>query len=254
MTGSLLTAALALAVVDPVTLESLRRSAATLFLGTERAGPVETPALTTGAPAAAPAEPPVAASAARALAALRAEIVGESAPARHAPTDVAPADRPGEGGSTLPSTLSESERHESGPGGEPPEDGPRPMPAAADAIGPSGGVVGAPGPVPGAESGLGSESETGEPAGLAGSGDRLPPPDADGPGSWHAFWTPFHSEASAAGFARHLERMTGERYRVIRTGPGAYRVAFWHADDTERSLQLLAIERASGLSLRGGEL
>ena len=54
--------------------------------------------------------------------------------------------------------------------------------------------------------------------------------------------------------ARHLERATGEPYRVVRTGPGAYRVAFWHEGDDERSRRLLAIEQASGLSLRGGTL
>jgi hypothetical protein len=72
--------------------------------------------------------------------------------------------------------------------------------------------------------------------------------------AWHAFWTPFRSEASAAGFARHLEKVTGLEYRVVKAGPGVYRVAFRHAGDDERTRRLLAIERASGLKLRHGTL
>ena len=73
-------------------------------------------------------------------------------------------------------------------------------------------------------------------------------------GGWHAFWTPFHSEASAEGFARHLRRTTDTEYQVIRTAPGEYRVAFWHDGEDQRGEQLSAIEQASGLRLHSGEL
>ncbi|MGI9263444.1 MAG: hypothetical protein ACR2QU_00860 [Gammaproteobacteria bacterium] len=73
-------------------------------------------------------------------------------------------------------------------------------------------------------------------------------------GSWHAFWTPFRSEASANGFAARLGRDTNREYRVIRTGPGEYRVAFFHVDDIDRRARLVEIEQVSGLKLGGGEL
>ncbi len=260
MTGSLLTAALALAVIDPVTLETLRRSAATLFLGPERAAPLEALARTAGATAASPAEVPPA----RVNAESRPEAGGASSlaaliPTRHATAEAASGEAPA-GHETGAPGLAD------GPSG----DGPEASSAEPDADrhgdvergAPDGASEAETGPDPQTrpasrpESGPGSlpADVSGETAGLAVAADRVPPPGEGGPGSWHPFWTPFHSEASAAGFARHLERATGERYRIIRTGPGDYRVAFWHADETERSRQLLAIERASGLSLRGGEL
>lgn len=73
-------------------------------------------------------------------------------------------------------------------------------------------------------------------------------------GVWHAFWTPFRSEASANGFASRLERETGREYKVIRKGPGQYRVAFYHTDDSDRRARLVEIEQVSGLQLSGGEL
>jgi len=78
--------------------------------------------------------------------------------------------------------------------------------------------------------------------------------DGDDTGAWHAFWTPFRSEASANGFAAGLGRNTDREYRVIRTGPGEYRVAFFHTDENDRRTRLVEIEQVSGLVLGGGEL
>jgi hypothetical protein len=77
--------------------------------------------------------------------------------------------------------------------------------------------------------------------------------ESDDIGAWHAFWTPFRSEASANGFAAGLGRSTDREYRVIRTGPGEYRVAFYHTDENDRRARLVEIEQVSGLVLGGGE-
>jgi hypothetical protein len=77
--------------------------------------------------------------------------------------------------------------------------------------------------------------------------------ESDDIGAWHAFWTPFRSEASANGFAARLGRDTDREYRVIRTGPGEYRVAFFHTDENDRRARLVEIEQVSGLVLSGGE-
>ena len=72
-------------------------------------------------------------------------------------------------------------------------------------------------------------------------------------GNWFAFWTPFRSRASADGFARHLVQATGQEIRVLRVGPGEYRVAFFHDGEEDRQRHLASLESASGLEL-GGEL
>jgi len=84
--------------------------------------------------------------------------------------------------------------------------------------------------------------------------DSVPAEETDDAGAWHAFWTPFRSEASANGFATRLGRDTDREYRVLRTGPGEYRVAFHHIDDNDRRARLVEIEQVSGLKLSGGEL
>ena len=43
---------------------------------------------------------------------------------------------------------------------------------------------------------------------------------------WYAFWSPFRSEIAANGFVAELQRTTGLDYRVVRTEPGVYEVAF----------------------------
>jgi hypothetical protein len=83
--------------------------------------------------------------------------------------------------------------------------------------------------------------------------DATSPTESDDIGAWHAFWTPFRSEASANGFAAGLGRSTDREYRVIRTGPGEYRVAFFHIGENDRRARLVEIEQVSGLVLGGGE-
>jgi hypothetical protein len=354
LTGSALTAALALAIVDPVTLESLRRSAATLFLGSDPAAPAVTPTAqpalgddvgktsvppmgdlgavpsrllaalpggsrpTGDAAVAEPAIRPDAAagrwttdsgmadadqSASAGGAADRNPVADRTAAASAAgPADVSarvaglaagPAERSGgdprsgadpaaAGASPAKSSLRDREADkadsadpdygsfDAGPAraadlaarpfdsGSPAvaddntaADGHAPAQPGSDAA-PQTPASEAPAP---AES-VPENSPAGAAADIAGAdlGDLPPPSGAGDAGGWHAFWTPFRSEASASGFASHLERATGESYQVVRTGPGAYRVAFWHEGDDERSRRLLAIEQASGLRLRGGTL
>lgn len=88
----------------------------------------------------------------------------------------------------------------------------------------------------------------------ASAADLVPAEETDDIGAWHAFWTPFRSEASANGFAARLGRDTDREYRVLRTGPGEYRVAFHHINDNDRRARLVEIEQVSGLKLGGGEL
>lgn len=67
---------------------------------------------------------------------------------------------------------------------------------------------------------------------------------------WYAFWQPFHSEVSAAGFLARLQRVTGLDYRIVSPRPGEYQVAFAYRDEAERQAHLAAIEQATGLVLR----
>lgn len=71
---------------------------------------------------------------------------------------------------------------------------------------------------------------------------------------WLGFFTPFRSEASARGFAQHLEAATGRQFRVTRAGPGDYRVEFRLVQAEDRSQRIAEIEAASGLALRAGQL
>lgn len=91
------------------------------------------------------------------------------------------------------------------------------------------------------------------PARVAAEGETPPEDVTPGDGQWFAFWTPFRSRASAQGFATHLGVATGQEIRVLRMGPGEYRVAFFHSGEDERRDQLARLEQASGLKL-GGEL
>lgn len=67
---------------------------------------------------------------------------------------------------------------------------------------------------------------------------------------WQAFWSRFHSELSARGFAERLARRTGTQYRVRPTGRGVYEVVFAYRDDAERDAALDRIESSTGLRLR----
>ena len=67
--------------------------------------------------------------------------------------------------------------------------------------------------------------------------------------NWYPLWEPFHSELSADGFARRLERLTGLDYRVASVGRGRYQVAVAHTDDMDIEVALARIEAATGLRL-----
>lgn len=75
--------------------------------------------------------------------------------------------------------------------------------------------------------------ETGDPAG--GTAQR-----------WQVVWTPFRSELSARGFARHLEEVTGREYRVTPEPPWRYRVEFAYLDEEDRRSALALIALATG--------
>ena len=67
--------------------------------------------------------------------------------------------------------------------------------------------------------------------------------------NWYAFWSPFRSEIAASGFVEQLQRVTGLDYRVVKTKPGVYEVAFAYSDDTDIPLNLSQITAATGLEL-----
>jgi len=71
---------------------------------------------------------------------------------------------------------------------------------------------------------------------------------------WESFFTPFHSEASAQGFARFLQAATGRTFVVRRAGPAEYRIWFSMAEGESRPERLAEIEAATGMMLAGGEL
>ncbi|MGD8976993.1 MAG: hypothetical protein PVG91_05255 [Gammaproteobacteria bacterium] len=140
-----------------------------------------------------------------------------------------------------------------------------------DAAGMAGPKPSGPMAAPGADGEPGPSERTGD-AGTRGSsggpetaGERPAPPaleddpapdpgqELEADGNWFAFWTPFRSRASADGFAQHLIRATGQDIRVLRIGPGEYRVAFFHNGEEDRQRHLASLESASGLEL-GGEL
>ncbi len=86
--------------------------------------------------------------------------------------------------------------------------------------------------------------------------DRAVPPErrfdatAAGP-AWEPVWRAFRSELSAKGFAGHLERVTGQAYRVRRTSPWTYQVELRYRDAAERDSLLREIESRTGLGLVG---
>jgi len=61
-------------------------------------------------------------------------------------------------------------------------------------------------------------------------------------------WKPFHSEVSAAGFARRLSVQLGYPFRALREGPARYHVVFDY--DTEQQRELL---RSQVVALTGFE-
>lgn len=67
--------------------------------------------------------------------------------------------------------------------------------------------------------------------------------------SWEPVWRAFRSELSAKGFAGHLERLTGQGYRVRRTSPWAYQVELPYFDEAQRDAVLDEIQSKTGLLL-----
>ena len=292
MTGMALTAVLTLALTDDVAMDGLRRSAQTLFTGTGPAQPAAL-AASAGSLSADPIglagasrpdpdrrtrsiPPPenqdVAGSPAPAPVSSRTRDPNLSATSGAAPDATVSSTPPGR-----PEILPQRPRDEgmaTDSGGTPssavfPADGAsaarttadvgasarRSAPASSNVVDTaarevSAAVASATPNVPGGHLPGPTDELPGPPApGL------LPVPDpADGTGDWQVFWTPFHSEASAEGFAKHLQRGTGTEYEVIRTAPGEYRVAFWQESEDQRGERISAIEQASGLRLRSGEL
>lgn len=59
-------------------------------------------------------------------------------------------------------------------------------------------------------------------------------------------WSPFHSERSAEGFARHLSDQFQYPFSVERIGPGAYQVVFSYTDAAERDALLAEIAEVTG--------
>ena len=49
-------------------------------------------------------------------------------------------------------------------------------------------------------------------------------------------WKPFHSQVSAAGFARRLSTQLGFPFRAVRAGPAKYQVVFDYTDAAQREL------------------
>ncbi len=67
--------------------------------------------------------------------------------------------------------------------------------------------------------------------------------------NWEPVWRAFRSEISAKGFAGHLERLTGQEYRIRRTSPWAYQVELPYSDEAQRNALLHEIQTKTGLKL-----
>ena len=65
----------------------------------------------------------------------------------------------------------------------------------------------------------------------------------------HLFWSPFHSEWAARGFATRLTTATAVPVLVIEEGRGKYRVGFDYQDETQRLARVARIETITGLEL-----
>jgi len=67
--------------------------------------------------------------------------------------------------------------------------------------------------------------------------------------STYLFWSPFHSEWAARGFAGRLTLSTQVPVEVVSAGPGNYRVAFNYRDEADRRARIERIETITGLKL-----
>lgn len=94
-----------------------------------------------------------------------------------------------------------------------------------------------------------TEPPTALPQGEAMASNEVRDPLERQPG-WQPLWQAFRSELSAKGFAGHLQRLTGQHYRVRRTSPWAYQVELAYDDTRQRDAVLQEIRRKTGLGLR----
>ena len=69
------------------------------------------------------------------------------------------------------------------------------------------------------------------------------------PVAWQPVWRAFRSELSAQGFADHLQRLTGQEYRVRRASPWSYQVELAYVDEWARDNLLHEIQTKTGLGL-----
>ncbi len=78
--------------------------------------------------------------------------------------------------------------------------------------------------------------------------DEQPEPASPAPETryFQVAWSPFRSEASARGFARHLQVQTGHEFRVLKAAPGKYEVGFAFDTEEERTTRLDAVRQLTG--------
>ena len=61
-------------------------------------------------------------------------------------------------------------------------------------------------------------------------------------------WGPFHSEASASGYARRLSRETGRDFLVEKRAPANYAVVFSYVDDDDLAAMQAQIAAVTGIA------
>ncbi|MEM1435277.1 MAG: hypothetical protein AAGG11_14550 [Pseudomonadota bacterium] len=81
---------------------------------------------------------------------------------------------------------------------------------------------------------------------VAGDNGRLVDGDPEAGGGQLSVWRPFHSEASAEGFARRLSSQLGYPFTVQRVAAAEYHVVFDYADGSERELLSRQIAALTG--------
>ncbi|MEM6707430.1 MAG: hypothetical protein AAF648_01465 [Pseudomonadota bacterium] len=87
-----------------------------------------------------------------------------------------------------------------------------------------------------------------------GEAPAAPTATASGDGAMSAVnevsvWTPFHSEASARGFARRLSTQLGYPFSVTKVAAAEYHVVFAYADDAQRALLEQQVTSVTGRAL-----
>lgn len=69
---------------------------------------------------------------------------------------------------------------------------------------------------------------------------------------WQPVWKAFRNELSAQGFARRLEQVSGERYRVRRVSKQTYQVEMAYVEPERRDAALREVQSKTGLELTEG--